>query len=1038
MGVTGLWPILAPVKKRRSLHSLCGQTLAVDLSIWVCENQGVRQMQGKVQKPHLRNLFFRVSSLIQHGVKLIFVVEGEAPALKHQAMATRLHARNKGAGAPTSKKKFGRGTFKTLLRECCELLDCLGVPYLQARGEAETLCAALNAAGVVDACVSDDGDCFLYDARVVYKNLTLDTKDPHVESYSISDITSELGLTRERLVALALLLGCDYYPAGVPGVGEAWAVKLMASLATVDVLKRFREWRHMAASDCIDSTEVLVWRKASSLPDFPPQKVIDEFLVPKEKVPRAPPVWQRPQILKMLALGTRYLDWVEQYSLEKILPLTTLWDQLSIMEGSFYHSSGSLIPGRIVKRRVRQGVPCFEVEWTNTIKGLTDEDGRLRQLITLEQEDRFQVCFPALVESFLQHTEDLKAAKSKRTRKTKPKKDTDAVAEDMEALVINSDSKDYQVTAVVTECFLQSFDDCKMDSQSTQPQSLAGARLKSEKLSSCHIVENQCSSLDSQDSVFETVGQTLLADELERKVQGNYSSTKNSSTRDRSVEYVPLGQRLEALTKGREADRECSGDMNRDNSYTYIPLSQRLKARLGSSNQQRSTSSSTSALSCERSLTKDEDSASQPNSVHSKKQLTKKKVQSSREEKDKVLCSQKSSKAAVLSNLLEDWSDSDEDETSEGENCDSLLDTEQKVVDYSTVRVTNTLENQVFSASSQQKEDIYISLSEEHTESVTPLLPYDTNVRGSERREELDLSQDAPSFISDGHFTLRHSFFTSMAESDVSKDSSALGDSDTFSQHCFTPESRGNHQTGATHHDSFTNASFNALSDSFADLVLDTHELPVSRANPLSNTQTTSKAVKSNKIALLMEADSSIASSPDAHVHESDLIDVEKNQLQSVSVGPGHDSVNHQVLGQYSTSTTASVLLHTAPSKTVVNGDSVSVSLSTPPNTVTSGDSVSILLSTVPSKAVASSCDSAFVCSNDVMVCTKLSVRQGGSTAGGESSPPTSSSSSLEKEAPVVEAHESESSLDVSFLPLSQRLRLKKPNAKLLKSLNNL
>lgn len=35
----------------------------------------------------------------------------------------------------------------------------------------------------------------------------------------------------------------------------------------------------MAASDCIDSTEVLVWRKASSLPDFPPQKVSQEMVV---------------------------------------------------------------------------------------------------------------------------------------------------------------------------------------------------------------------------------------------------------------------------------------------------------------------------------------------------------------------------------------------------------------------------------------------------------------------------------------------------------------------------------------------------------------------------------------------------------------------------------------------------------------------------------------------------------------------------------------------------------------------------------------
>ena len=63
-------------------------------------------------------------------------------------------------------------------------------------------------------------------------------KDPHVESYSMADVTADLGLTRERLVALALLLGCDYYPTGVPGVGETWSLKLMTSLAGVDILSR--------------------------------------------------------------------------------------------------------------------------------------------------------------------------------------------------------------------------------------------------------------------------------------------------------------------------------------------------------------------------------------------------------------------------------------------------------------------------------------------------------------------------------------------------------------------------------------------------------------------------------------------------------------------------------------------------------------------------------------------------------------------------------------------------------------------------------
>lgn len=54
MGVIQLWSILSPVKKHVPLSDLKGKTLAVDLSIWVCESNAVRQMQGVVLKPHLR------------------------------------------------------------------------------------------------------------------------------------------------------------------------------------------------------------------------------------------------------------------------------------------------------------------------------------------------------------------------------------------------------------------------------------------------------------------------------------------------------------------------------------------------------------------------------------------------------------------------------------------------------------------------------------------------------------------------------------------------------------------------------------------------------------------------------------------------------------------------------------------------------------------------------------------------------------------------------------------------------------------------
>jgi hypothetical protein len=54
MGVHDLWKILEPVKETIELDSLKGQTLAVDLSVWICGDHGVKQMQGVVAKPHLR------------------------------------------------------------------------------------------------------------------------------------------------------------------------------------------------------------------------------------------------------------------------------------------------------------------------------------------------------------------------------------------------------------------------------------------------------------------------------------------------------------------------------------------------------------------------------------------------------------------------------------------------------------------------------------------------------------------------------------------------------------------------------------------------------------------------------------------------------------------------------------------------------------------------------------------------------------------------------------------------------------------------
>ena len=60
----------------------------------------------------------------------------------------------------------------------------------------------------------------------------------------MKSVETNLGLTQQTLVAMALLLGCDYLPGGVHGVGVERAVKLMSSLSQLDVLKRYWKLIH--------------------------------------------------------------------------------------------------------------------------------------------------------------------------------------------------------------------------------------------------------------------------------------------------------------------------------------------------------------------------------------------------------------------------------------------------------------------------------------------------------------------------------------------------------------------------------------------------------------------------------------------------------------------------------------------------------------------------------------------------------------------------------------------------------------------------
>lgn len=122
MGVIDLWKILEPVKRNEDLSSLRGKKLCVDLSCWICEFQSAKGLQENVPSPHLRNLLFRVLYLSTRlGVKLVFVIDGEPPELKWDAIVKRIQARNgKQSGhlsPPAGGRRIGRSHFAEWVNE---------------------------------------------------------------------------------------------------------------------------------------------------------------------------------------------------------------------------------------------------------------------------------------------------------------------------------------------------------------------------------------------------------------------------------------------------------------------------------------------------------------------------------------------------------------------------------------------------------------------------------------------------------------------------------------------------------------------------------------------------------------------------------------------------------------------------------------------------------------------------------------------------------------------------------------------------------
>jgi DNA excision repair protein ERCC-5 len=119
------------------------------------------------------------------------------------------------------------------------LLELFGLPYVQAPGEAEAQCAELEQRGLVQGTITEDSDVLLFGSRHAYRGFF--SARERVEHYSMAAVQERLGLSREKLILLALLLGSDY-TLGVRGVGLVNAMEVIAAFEGIQGLARFKAW----------------------------------------------------------------------------------------------------------------------------------------------------------------------------------------------------------------------------------------------------------------------------------------------------------------------------------------------------------------------------------------------------------------------------------------------------------------------------------------------------------------------------------------------------------------------------------------------------------------------------------------------------------------------------------------------------------------------------------------------------------------------------------------------------------------------------
>jgi hypothetical protein len=227
---------------KMNLRQMANKTVVIDTSIYLYKFAE----KGAVAE----NIYLMISVFRQYNIVPVFVFDGKPPIEKKALLIKRKIEKDEAEAKYNElksaiesgetvmkmdemerlKKQFVRVTESDMLK-AKKIMGAYGVPFIEARGESDHLCAFLVKHGFAWACLSDDMDMFLYGCPRVIRHLSLLNHEGVL--YDTSQILHDLDMDQAVFNDIAILSGTDYNIVGCKSLSD-----------TLRLYMRFREWIH--------------------------------------------------------------------------------------------------------------------------------------------------------------------------------------------------------------------------------------------------------------------------------------------------------------------------------------------------------------------------------------------------------------------------------------------------------------------------------------------------------------------------------------------------------------------------------------------------------------------------------------------------------------------------------------------------------------------------------------------------------------------------------------------------------------------------